>query len=120
MRPLNLTLRFMLELSAMGGFTVLAWRLTDGWWRYLAAIGILAVLVTLWGVFAVPGDPSRSGNAPVPVPGLTRLVLELAILLGGGVASIYAGFGAAGTTLVALVLLHYVFSLDRITCLMQQ
>jgi hypothetical protein len=33
---------------------------------------------TAWGVFNVKGDPSRSGKAPVPVPGIVRLLLELA------------------------------------------
>ena len=62
----------------------------------------------VWGVFAVPGDPSRSGSAPVPVPGALRLLLEigffafavwclsslhppsLAILLGSVTAAHYA------------------------------
>ena len=31
------------------------------------------------GVFAVPDDPSRSGSAPIAVPGLARLTLEAAV-----------------------------------------
>ncbi len=120
MNTANLALRFLLELAALGGFGVLAWNLTDGWWRVMAAILTLVVVVTLWGVFAVPDDPSRSGNAPVPVPGLARLGLELVILLGGGLAFHYAGHSLAGIALVALVLLHYALSVERLTWLLQQ
>lgn len=120
MNAANLALRFFLEIAALGGFAVLAWNLSEGWVRYLAVLIALVVLMTLWGVFAVPDDPSRSGNAPVPVPGLVRLGLELAILLGGGIALYLAGFGLAGSTLAALVVLHYALSLDRINWLLQQ
>jgi hypothetical protein len=120
MNAVNLALRFLLEIAALGGFGVLAWRLSDGWWRYLVVILVLLILMTLWGVFAVPDDPSRSGNAPIPVPGLVRLGLELVILLGGGVAFYFAGHGFAGIALMALVLLHYALSFDRLTWLLQQ
>ena len=72
----NLALRFFLEIAALGGFGVLSWRLTDGLWRYSALIAVLAPLMALWGVFAVPGDPSRAGNAPVPVSGTLRLAVN--------------------------------------------
>lgn len=120
MNPINLALRFFLEIAALGGFAVLAWHISVGWWRYLAVLVVLIVLMTLWGVFAVPDDPSRSGNAPIPVPGSVRLGLELAILLGGGIAFSYAGQSIVGAALIALVLLHYALSLDRIGWLLQQ
>lgn len=120
MNTANLALRFSIELAALGGFGVLAWSLTNGRWRIVAVILALSVIMTLWGVFAVPGDPSRSGSAPVPVPGLARLGLELAILLGGGVAFYAAGHGLAGAALIALVLLQYAFSVDRLVWLFQQ
>lgn len=120
MNTANLGLRFLLELAALGGFGVLAWNLTNGRWRIVAVILALGVIMTLWGVFAVPGDPSRSGSAPVPVPGLARLGLELTILLGGGIAFYAAGHSPAGIALIALVLLHYALSVDRLVWLFQQ
>jgi hypothetical protein len=119
MSPANLALRFFLEIAALGGFSILAWRLADGPWRYLAVIAVLALLMTLWGVFAVPGDPSRSGNAPVPVPGGLRLLLEFAILLGGAWASHAAGYSWAGLSLAGLVGVHYLLWTDRIAWLLQ-
>ncbi len=118
MNSANLALRFLLELAALGGFGALAWSLADGWWRIVAVILALVVVMTLWGMFGVPDDPSRSGNAPVPVPGLARLGLELVILLGGGVAFYIAGYGFTGITVGALVLLHYALSVDRLIWLL--
>lgn len=120
MHPLNLALRFILELSALGGFGVLVWTSVTGSWRILVLIIVLCLLMALWGTFAVPNDPSRSGNAPVPVSGLIRLTLECAILFGGALSFHWAGFSLAGAGLAALVLLHYVFSRERIGWLLQQ
>ncbi|MCI2398973.1 YrdB family protein [Aliiroseovarius subalbicans] len=119
MHPANLALRFFLEIAALGGFSVLGWTLTEGWWRYLAVIVVLAVLMSLWGVFAVPDDPSRSGNAPVPVSGGLRLMLEFAILFGGAGALHAAEYNWAGPSLAALVILHYLLWADRIAWLLQ-
>ena len=120
MHTLNLALRLILEIAALGGFGVLAWRSFEGGWRYLAVIAVLVLLMTLWGVFAVPGDPSRSGNAPIPVPGSVRLALELVVLLGGACAFYWAGHDITAIVLAGLVVIHYVLWLDRIVWLLQQ
>jgi hypothetical protein len=120
MHPANLALRFVLEIAALGGFGALAWRMSEGWWRYGAVIVVVAVVMTLWGVFAVPDDPSRSGNAPVPVSGLLRLGLELAVLLGGAAAFYWAGYTTPALVLAALVALHYALSGERLAWLLQQ
>ena len=83
-------------------------------------VAVLALLMTLWGVFAVPDDPSRSGSAPVPVSGFVRLVLELAILLGGAYPFYLAGYSLAGISMAIFVALHYALSVDRIWWLLQQ
>ena len=70
--------------------------------------------MALWGTFAVPDDPSRSGGAPVPVPGLIRLVLELIILFGGALAFALSGYREAGIALAVLIALHYAISVERI------
>ncbi|MFQ6227417.1 DUF2568 domain-containing protein [Nocardia sp. NPDC002869] len=44
------------------------------------------IAATAWGVIAVPDDPSRSGAAPVAVPGAIRLLVEFAVLFGGAAA----------------------------------
>ena len=72
----NLSLRFGLELAALAGIGLWASQMASGLWRIAAVAIAIALSMTLWTVFAVPDDPSRSGNAPVPVPGALRLALE--------------------------------------------
>ena len=75
--PINLAVRFLLEMAALISLGVWGWKVGDSWTRYILAIGIPLILAVGWGTFAVPDDPSRSGSAPVPVPGIIRLLLEL-------------------------------------------
>ena len=115
----NLSLRFALELVALAGLAAGAWRLTSGAGRIAALIVVPLAAATIWGVFNVFGDPSRSGAAPVEVPGWARLVIEL-LILGGGVA----GFAVAGRPLVAtvlavLIVFHYLASWSRIRWLLE-
>lgn len=120
MHPTNLALRFFLEVAALGGFGALAWHSTEGWQRYLAVIAAATFLMILWGVFAVPDDPSRSGNAPIPVSGVIRLGLELVILFGGAYAFYGAGYNIAAILLAILIVAHYALSGERIAWLLQQ
>lgn len=116
----NLLLRFVLELAALAGFGYGAWRLADGGLiGGAAALFTVAAVATIWGTFAVPGDPSRSGNAPVPVPGWLRLVIELLVLGGGAAAFAWAGLPVVGPVLGALLLLHLAFSLGRLGWLLR-
>ncbi len=116
---LNLAFRFLLELAALAAIAWYGWQLTDS--RPLRVLGALAlplVAATLWGVFSVPGDPSRSGMAPVPVSGPVRSVLELAIF-GFATWSLYAS--RATTLSLALgtaVLVHYAASYTRVRWLL--
>ena len=118
--PLNLGLRFLLELAAIFTFGYWGHSLTDRGTRILPAILFPLLFAVLWGVFAVKGDPSRSGKTVVQTPGIVRLLLELAL------------FGAAAWmmldldhSLIALifglaVVVHYFLSFDRIVWLLKQ
>ena len=115
--PLNLGLRFLLELTALGAYAYWGWTTHEGIGRLAWAIGLPLLAATLWGVFRVPGDP---GDAPVAVPGAVRLALELAFF-GGAVWLL----GAAGRTQLALgfgavVVLHYLVSYNRIFWLLSR
>ena len=120
MAQANLLLRFLLELAALAGIGLWAWTLGDGWHRGVLAFFAVSVAVALWIVFNVPGDPSRSGAAPVPVPGWVRLPLELAILLGGAWAFHFAGQTTVAMVVTALIVLHYAGSVPRIRWLLRQ
>jgi hypothetical protein len=67
--PLNLALRFLLEIGALVAIGYWGFSEHTGMWRFLLSIGLLMIAAIAWGTFAVPGDPSRSGKAPVPIPG---------------------------------------------------
>jgi hypothetical protein len=118
--PINLTLRFLLELSALAAMGVWGWRQGENWSRLLFAVGIPLIAAVLWGTFAVPDDPSRSGKAPIPVPGILRLIIELAFFFFAVWALYDEGFTGFSWTLGILVILHYVASYDRILWLIKR
>ena len=117
--PLNLALRFLLEVAALAAMGAWGWQVTDnGPLRVLAALTVPLIAAASWGIFAVPADPSRSGRAPVPVAGSVRLVLELAFF-GFAVWSLCAARAETlGLGLAVAVVFHYAVSHDRIRWLL--
>lgn len=118
--PINLAVRFLLELAALAAIGYWGWSQHDGALRFVLAIGLPLLAAILWGTFAVPEDPSRSGKAPVPVPGIVRLVLELALFAFAAWALYDAGNATLALVLAAIVIIHYVLSYDRIAWLLRQ
>ena len=112
--PINLAIRFLLEVSALFSLGLWGWRSGDGWQRFALASLVPIVAAVLWGTFAVPGDPSRSGSAPIPVPGVLRLALELGIFAFAAWALYQSGFTRTSWALGIIVALHYLTSYDRI------
>lgn len=110
----NLTLRFGLEIAALIGLTVAASGRLDG--VLVAAVPIAAGSV--WGLYNVPGDSSRSGKAAMPVPGFVRLAIELAILFGAAFALIATDRPLWGWVLAALIVFHLAFSIPRVRWLL--
>ena len=64
--PLNLALRFILELSALFALGFRGWTQHEGILRVVMAFAIPLAAAVLWGVFSTPGDRSRSATAVVP------------------------------------------------------
>jgi hypothetical protein len=112
----NLALRFLLEIAAWSGFAWGGWRL--GSWPL--GIALLIATVVAWGTFAVPGDPSRSGKAPVAVPGVVRFALEVVILFGGCVMFWVGGAPVIALVLAGLNVVHLVVGLDRVRWLLRR
>jgi hypothetical protein len=104
----QLALRFGLELAALVavGRWAASWPLPLAW-RWVLGFAAPGALALLWGSFAVPGDPSRSGQAPIAVPGALRLLLELAVF-GAGALALYATGDIAelAVDLIALAVHH--------------
>ncbi len=110
----NLALRFGLEIGALVGLGAAAWSMSTGATRWVAVIAVPVVAATLWGVFNVLNDPSRSGEAPVEVAGWVRLAIELAILGGGALALGIAAGRIYGVGFALLVVIHYAASWSRV------
>ena len=60
-----------------------------------------------------------SGKAPVPVPGIVRLLLELAFFALATWALVAAGLQMIGALFGAAVVIHYLLSYDRIAWLIR-
>jgi hypothetical protein len=112
--PANLAWRFLLELLALGSIGYWGWTQHDGVARWLWVIGLPVVTAVLWGTFAVPNDPSRSGQAPVPTPGMIRLLLELLIFAAAVILLRVSQQNFLSSALVVMVIVHYAISYDRI------
>lgn len=118
--PLNLALRFLLEISILVASGMWGWHQSDQWYRYIIAFGIPLVLALIWAIFAVPDDPSRSGKAPVPVPGIVRLIIELGIFT----LAIWALYDLRNFNMSiifgVITIIHYFISYDRIKWLLHR
>jgi len=115
--PLNLGLRFLLELAALVSFGFWGWSLTTGWMRFALALATPIAAAIVWGLFNVPGDRSRSGAAPIPVRGIVRLIVELAFFALAAWALTGSGHPAIGIVLAVAVAIHCAISYDRIAWL---
>jgi hypothetical protein len=108
--PINLTVRFLLELVILAAFGMWGWHWFTGWGQYASALILPAIAATLWGVFRIPNDP---GPAPVKTPGLVRLVIELGLFF----LTVWILFTLKHITLsyiiALIVVIHYAVSYDR-------
>lgn len=112
----QLVIRFSLEIAAqiaigMWGYSIAGWPL---------AIALPVLAAGAWGTFAVVGDPSRSGKAPVKVPGTVRLAIELAVFITGGVALFALGHLIPCAFYTAAIVLHHAQTVPRLKWLLTQ
>lgn len=112
--PVNLGLRFALEMIALLVLGVWGSRQGEGVLSIVLALGVPVFAAALWGIFTVPNDPSRSGKSVVPIPGVVRLMYEVMFF---GFAS-WALFSIGSTTFSlafgVVVIIHYILSYDRV------
>lgn len=117
--PTNLALRFLLELAAVSAMSFWGFAHGGGWARFAFAAIAPLTAAAVWGVFAVPGDPSRSGSAPVPVPGTLRLILEIGFFAFAVWCLLSTHRPILGVLLGSVTTLHYAVSYDRIRWLVR-
>jgi hypothetical protein len=108
--PINLAIRFLLEIVMLIVLGYWGWHVTNGWLQYVAAAGLPVIAATLWGVFRIQNDPKP---APVEVPGIVRLLLEW-FLFGFAILALYTlGHVQLSIIMAIIVKLHYIVSYDR-------
>lgn len=112
--PVNLALRFFLELAAIAAMAYGSWTASEGILRVLLAVGVPMVAAAAWGTFRVPDDP---GKPPVQVPGWVRLLLEV-VFFGTAVVLLSAEQSTMALLFGVVVALHYLVSYDRIIWLL--
>ncbi len=118
--PINLGFRFFLEMTALFIYGYRGWHASAGPLRYLLALGLPLIAAVLWGTFAVLGDPSRSGKAPIPITGFLRLFMEFVFFSLAVFLLINAGKEGMGWIFAGAVFLHYLLSYDRVFWLLKQ
>lgn len=114
----NGALRLSLEMASLVGLGHAAY-VGAATLQPLVAVLVPAVAAVAWGTLNVPHDPSRGGGAPIVVSGKTRLVVEAAVLGGGGVA-LWSWNPEAGGLFCGATVVHYVSYHERIQWLLQQ
>ena len=117
--PVNLAVRFLIEISALLAMGVWGWQQSDNWLRFGLALGIPIMAALIWGLFAVPEDPSRSGSAPISVPGIIRLLIEIVFFVLSVWMLYNLHYVRLSWVLGLIVAIHYLISYDRIIWLIR-
>ncbi|HEY9261994.1 YrdB family protein [Chitinophaga sp.] len=114
--PINLTVRFLLEIIMLIVLGCWGWRLGSDGLRYLLAAGLPLAAALLWGYFRIPNDPKP---APIAIPGPARLLLEW-VLFGLAVYGLRElGHPSLSMWLAIIVVVHYAVSYDRTWVMLQ-
>lgn len=114
--PLNLLIRFLIEIFALISMGIWGWINGNGIFRFLFALGIPLMAAALWGTFRVPNDP---GKAPIAIPGMLRLTYEF-IFFGFATWALFeTDFLTIGWIFLTILLIHYLISYDRIIMMLK-
>lgn len=117
--PINLAIRFLLEIAALLSVGIWAWNKSDGLLKIILSIGLPILLGAIWGICAVPDDPSRSGQTVVETSGVIRLLIEFGIFTIATLAIYNNGQEKFSYIYATIVIIHYIISYDRILWLLE-
>jgi Protein of unknown function (DUF2568) len=99
-KAFNLTLRFLLELCAIGALGYAGWRVGGPVWRTTAAAVVLGVGgAAIWGIWVAP-------RASYPLRDPLRLIPEWVVFGGATVALAVTGHPILATALAVLAALN--------------
>lgn len=111
MHPANQALRGVLELVGLAAIGFWGWTLGEGAMRYLLAIGLPIVVGAVWATFRVPNDP---GPAPIAVPGVVRLLLEVLVFALATYGFVDTGYFWTAVSFLGITTAHYVGDWRRV------
>lgn len=114
--PLNLAVRFLLELCMLAALGRWGWMQGGGLVRWGLAMALPLAAAALWGVFRVPND---GGPPTVQVAGAVRLAIEILLFAAATAALANAGHRRLATVFAAITLIHYAVSYDRVASLLR-
>ena len=118
--PLNLAVRFILEIAMLLALGFWGYHIAAQGRHYWWALLFPTLAMSLWAIFATRNDPNRSGKTFVQTPGPIRLALEWTLFS----CAIWACFDLSiprlGAVFLAVTVLHYILSWDRILWLLGQ
>ncbi len=114
--PVNIGLRFLLELTLVVIFVYWGWHTFEGITRYALSVLLPLTGMGIWGLFRVDGDP---GKAPIPVPGWVRLGIEVVLFASACVMLRSLHLTQASWVFLAITLMHYAVSYDRVIRLLK-
>ena len=116
-----LIVRFAMEIVAFGGLAWWGWSIADGGVAGIVLAALFFVVAALlWGLFAVPNDPSRRPDPFIAVPGWIRLVIELGIFGFAAYGIWVSGARWLSETLLTFVGVTYIVTYDRAFWLLKQ
>jgi F0F1-type ATP synthase assembly protein I len=112
--PLNLALRFALEVLALVVVGYWGWHVGDGVLRIFGAIGLPTIFGAIWGIFSTPGDTRGQGKAVIAIPGKARLILELVLLYVPVALLFQLNQSTYAIALLIITTVQWLLSVDRI------
>jgi hypothetical protein len=118
--PANLILRFVLEITALVSVGQWGWSAgRAGAARIALAFGLPLMMAAAWAVFRPLRDSSVPGGKKpiVAIPGRARLALELVFWAAAVAAMFAAGSAALAFAMILALLLHHLWSADRLVAL---
>jgi hypothetical protein len=112
---------FFLEVFGLVGLGRWGWTLGNGGFGGgVLAVAFIAVAGTVWGVFRARDFVPRGGKPTVAIPGVLRLVLELALYALATVGFWTSGWTTAAALLGAATVVVYAGMRERVAGLMRQ
>lgn len=115
----NEVLRLVLEIAALVALGYAGWNLVeDTLVSIVLAFALPMLAAAVWGTLRVDGDPAGK-LAPVPVPGLVRLCIEVDFFAAAVILLAVVGQLIAAAILGGLVVFHYLWGYRRVQWLVR-